>query len=231
MVGIEPTTYGFGDRCATNCATPVSFGNFTLSILNCPLILYAKNMSALHSIYNFKFEIFNYRQRRAGFTLIELMIAITIVAIISTVGIISYSKAQSLGRDAKRKQDLRSIAIALELYYQKNKTFPTGGTNCNYAGGWCRSQNNNPWIPQLDINYMSDVPKDPNSNTDQPWWSPGGGYAYIGISCGGNTPPYFALITTLENANDPDTLAKKNYKWCGGATMPWHPQLFAITAW
>jgi hypothetical protein len=23
MVGLEPTTFGFGDHCATNCATPV----------------------------------------------------------------------------------------------------------------------------------------------------------------------------------------------------------------
>src|SRR3989338_7758435 len=69
---------------------------------------------------------------RKGFTLIELMVAITIIAIISTIGLVTYSKAQMLGRDAKRKQDLRSISIALQLYYQANKRYPETGPANGY---------------------------------------------------------------------------------------------------
>ena len=65
----------------------------------------------------------NHKNRR-GFTLIEIMIAISILAILATIGMTTYSQAQLRGRDAKRKQDLRAISTALELYYQRNKRFP-----------------------------------------------------------------------------------------------------------
>ncbi|MDO8619049.1 MAG: type II secretion system protein [Candidatus Daviesbacteria bacterium] len=50
----------------------------------------------------------------AGFTLIELMVAIAIVAILSTVGLVVFSNAQSGARDSKRTSDLDAIAKALE---------------------------------------------------------------------------------------------------------------------
>ncbi len=57
-----------------------------------------------------------------GFTLIELMVAISIIAVLSTIGMVAYSKVQLLGRDARRKQDLRAIAQALEIFYQGKLT-------------------------------------------------------------------------------------------------------------
>jgi prepilin-type N-terminal cleavage/methylation domain-containing protein len=59
-----------------------------------------------------------------GFTLIELLVAVSVLAIVATIGIGSYTQAQKLGRDAKRKQDLRSIAAALEIYKYKNGRYP-----------------------------------------------------------------------------------------------------------
>jgi prepilin-type N-terminal cleavage/methylation domain-containing protein len=49
-----------------------------------------------------------------GFTLIELMIAIAIVAILATVGFTVYSNTQAAARDAKRRQDIDAIAAAIE---------------------------------------------------------------------------------------------------------------------
>lgn len=57
---------------------------------------------------------------RSGFTLIELLVVISIVAVLSTVGLTIFSGIQSKARDSNRKSDLRILAIALELYYQKN---------------------------------------------------------------------------------------------------------------
>lgn len=113
-------------------------------------------MSALHSILNS-------RQRRAGFTLIELMITISIIAIISAIGLVSYSKAQSLGRDAKRKQDLASLAVALELYYQKNKTHPplpqdVGGRGYGSGLDGCVSSQLQSLVP----NYINSLTEDPH---------------------------------------------------------------------
>src|SRR3990167_4460210 len=83
---------------------------------------------------------------KKGFTLVELLIAISIIAIISAVGITSYSQAQKLGRDFKRKQDLRSIATALELFHQKYKRYPCTGT----AVHWENSLTPASWILDRD---------------------------------------------------------------------------------
>lgn len=49
-----------------------------------------------------------------GFTLIEIMVAIAIVAVLSTIGLVLYSQTQKAGRDSKRKGDVRTIHNALE---------------------------------------------------------------------------------------------------------------------
>lgn len=169
----------------------------------------------------------NYKQ--LGFTLIELMISISIIAIISSVGFISYQKAQSLGRDAKRKQDLRSIAIALELYYQKNKQYPITTGWVSSAGG------SNTWIPGLDTNYINSLPKDPNNSATN---CNGSGtfpascntYSYFaGDWCisGGNNGRYYILATRLENGADKDI---KTVNFGPGTPCPWSsPSVFVIS--
>lgn len=56
---------------------------------------------------------------RRGFTLVELLVVTSIIAVLSTIGITTYQEIQSKARDSVRKQDLNTLAIALELYYQK----------------------------------------------------------------------------------------------------------------
>ena len=63
-------------------------------------------------------------QNPAGFSLIELMVAISIIAIISTVGLVVYSTAQKSGRITKRAQDLQSMSNALELYKSATGGYP-----------------------------------------------------------------------------------------------------------
>jgi prepilin-type N-terminal cleavage/methylation domain-containing protein len=55
----------------------------------------------------------------AGFTLIELMIAITIAAVLATIGIFAYTKSQDAAKDAKRKGDVEAIEKAYQLVLAK----------------------------------------------------------------------------------------------------------------
>ena len=52
-----------------------------------------------------------------GFTLMELLVVISIIAILVTIGLSSFATAQKKGRDARRKGDLTSLSNALEQYY------------------------------------------------------------------------------------------------------------------
>ncbi len=54
-----------------------------------------------------------------GFTIIELVITITIMGILLTVAIVSTSGAQVNARDAERKSDISAIQANLESYYQQ----------------------------------------------------------------------------------------------------------------
>lgn len=85
---------------------------------------------------------------KKGFTLIELLVAITIAAIIATVGLTSYTKAQEKSRDARRKNDIRSLQTALELYYQRNSAYPANISSAT-----------------LTTTYINKVPTDPKTGS------------------------------------------------------------------
>lgn len=59
-----------------------------------------------------------------GFTLFELLVVISIIGIITAVGMISYSSVQKRGRDARRKEDLQAVQKALEQYYVVAGQYP-----------------------------------------------------------------------------------------------------------
>lgn len=64
------------------------------------------------------------RRNKKGFTLLELIIVIFVIAIISTIVIVSLSGSRQKGRDAKRISDVTQIQIALETYYQLENSYP-----------------------------------------------------------------------------------------------------------
>lgn len=69
----------------------------------------------------------NFKAMSKGFTLVELLVAIAIIALLTSVGLVSFSRAQQNSRDARRKADLQSLKAALEMYYDSNNAYPSGG--------------------------------------------------------------------------------------------------------
>ena len=83
--------------------------------------------------------------QRKAFSLLELIITVTIIAILSALAYTAFSVARSRSRDSERKDVLNSYATAVETYRQTNGSYfiqastacnPSGSTaDCTGAGG------------------------------------------------------------------------------------------------
>src|ERR1700674_4809193 len=60
-----------------------------------------------------------------GFTLIELMIVVAIIAILAGILIPNFVNARAQAQTAACESNMRAIATALELYYADNQVYPT----------------------------------------------------------------------------------------------------------
>ena len=68
------------------------------------------------------------QKQQQGFTLIEILIVVAIIAILASVVLVGLGPTQQQGRDARRLSDLRETQTALELYYNKNGVYPAVNT-------------------------------------------------------------------------------------------------------
>ncbi|OGD62565.1 hypothetical protein A2160_05990 [Candidatus Beckwithbacteria bacterium RBG_13_42_9] len=62
---------------------------------------------------------------RSGFTFVELLVVITIIALLSAIGLANYRTVSQKTRDSKRKSDLEQIRAALEMYRSDQGQYPT----------------------------------------------------------------------------------------------------------
>lgn len=68
------------------------------------------------------------RKIQQGFTLIEILIVVAIIAILASVVLIGLGPSQQAGRDARRISDLHEVQTALQLYYNEHGSFPADTT-------------------------------------------------------------------------------------------------------
>ena len=73
------------------------------------------------------------KRKLAGFSMIELLVAISIVAILALVVTTNYSRVQASARDQVRSSDLGQIQLALTLYKQEHGSYP----DATHNGGIC----------------------------------------------------------------------------------------------
>ena len=65
---------------------------------------------------------------KKGFTLVELLVVISIIGLLSTIAIVSLGSARAKSRDTKRIADMKQISTALEQYYSDLGGYPAVGT-------------------------------------------------------------------------------------------------------
>ena len=150
-----------------------------------------------------------------AFTLIELLIVISILGVLASIALVSFVSAQQRGRDAARKSDLKQVFSALELYYSDYGQYPnantagqiracpsTGsGTACVWGGSSAFSD--------TKTTYMKAVPEDPAS---------GQKYFYRIVDSPDNQK--YQLYARLENTRDINCLLNAGVSNCADPTLP-----------
>lgn len=80
--------------------------------------------------------------RQRGFTIVELLIVIVVIAILAAITIVAYNGIQNRAADTAIKSDLRNIANKLAVFNVDNSRYPTAAqldsldfklANANYA--------------------------------------------------------------------------------------------------
>jgi type II secretion system protein G len=69
--------------------------------------------------------------KKNGFTLLEILVVISIIGILVALGTAAYSTAQKKGRDARRRADIKAMQNGLEQYKAKAGAYPANTTEAN----------------------------------------------------------------------------------------------------
>lgn len=142
------------------------------------------------------------RAKSRGFTLIELLVVIAIIGILTSVGLGTFTSAQRKSRDARRKNDLATIAKALEVYNNDHySTYPYPAANaagqiigctvdsaveavCNWGSAFQHADTT------PDTVYLIALPDDPSTGQNYYYWAAADRKSY-------------QLYSRLENTADP----------------------------
>lgn len=93
------------------------------------------------------------RRSDGGFTLIELMVVMTIIVTLATIAMVQYRQSVQLARESVLKDDLFKLRDAIDQYYADKTQYPATLDDLVSAG------------------YLRAVPKDPITNATDSWQS------------------------------------------------------------
>lgn len=116
---------------------------------------------------------------RSGFTLVEVLIVVSIVAFLAGISLYLLSSQVFKGTDAKRKSDINRIQIAIEEYEKDKDCYPTPEiVTCS---------------PDTGLRpYLDKIPCDPKTKS-----------SYYFENDGNICPRWYRIYTKLENKQDP----------------------------
>lgn len=148
---------------------------------------------------------------RRGFTFIELAVSIAIIGVLSAVILSSVNGARKSGRVAQRVGDIKRVQAALDLYYAKNRSYPSTGGSTSWRStcpAWGSLNKDN---VIMDVNtsvklvptYLTVMPEDPqrgSAGTNQ--------NCYLYTSNGTDYAFLIHDVTDLSNGSAGATYAK-----------------------
>ena len=84
-----------------------------------------------------------YTHSKQGFTIVELLIVIVVIAILAAISIVAYNSIQERARFSKMRADFSTLQKVVEFYQIQNGSYPDSAAcastsgQANYAYKWC----------------------------------------------------------------------------------------------
>lgn len=128
-----------------------------------------------------------------GFTLIEMLVVISLIGILAALALVSFSASQKQARDTIRKSDMKQYQTALEQYGNLTTgLFPSYITATIASTNLCATLNTK-LSPAISCSEDPKVPSDATYNT----------YKYIsdGTGSGTTTAVKYVLWAKIENSS------------------------------
>lgn len=94
---------------------------------------------------------------RRAFTLIELLIVVSIIAILAAIAVPNMLEAMIRSKVARAKSDMRTVSIGLESFRVDRNRYPADSTNSGTTIGYLQRLE----VLTTPISYLSSVPADP----------------------------------------------------------------------
>lgn len=133
-----------------------------------------------------------FKKKNLGFTLLEVVIVLTVVVMLAVSVLWSFQKQRSRGVDGRRKADLKNLQVILEDYFNDKGCYPTSAEmSCD---------------PGTSLQpYITKLPCEPGTKNSY-FYEPGPG------SC----PLWYNLYTNVEDTTD-QTIGRN---CCAGSCGP-----------
>lgn len=167
------------------------------------------------------------RQMHYGFTIVELIIVIVIIAILAAITIVAFNGVQDRAQYSKETQDFEHIRKLVELYKADKGYYPDSSAcnnvSSNYQAGWCgwNHGNGDSFIPGIIPTYARSIP---NTSTNLP---ANNAYLYKSSSStggGSSGTQYYELIRYNAAGLSPAEMSSSN-------TNQWHGDGYDGIAW